>query len=223
MRYIYTFVVMLCVTGMAGAVENGSFEDGLTDWEVSGYSAETAPQFTANFRNPEIGVTVEPVDGLNLAVLKSGDSYNRSFKFSQISQMMTFETGDILSGSYFFATSDYLRWDDFATVTLVPLSEDGGLTEILLAHKDVAAVGDFGSMDGWDTFEQKFDLSNAGTYTLNFRVEDFEDYLWSSYLVIDDVKVTSVPEPATMCLFALGGVALGRRQKTGALEGDRRQ
>ena len=212
MRFFYSFIFVLCFSGMAGAIENGSFEDGFTGWEVSGYSWETAPIFVANFRSAETGVTVEPVDGSNVAVLKSGDAIFHSAQYTEMSQEITFEAGDVLSGSYFFATNDYLRWNDFAKVTLEPLSIEGDI--LTLAYKDVAAVGDYCSMTGWGTFEQKFDISNAGKYKLTFRVEDFEDYLWSSYLVIDDVKVTSVPEPITMCLFALGGAALARMRKT---------
>lgn len=59
------------------------------------------------------------------------------------------------------------------------------------------------------TFSHTFD--QAGSYTLSVGVIDTVDYLGVSTLAVQDLQVSSVPEPATWALALAGGWVLTRR------------
>jgi hypothetical protein len=59
------------------------------------------------------------------------------------------------------------------------------------------------------TFSHTFD--QAGTYTLSVGVIDTVDVLGVSKLAVQDLQVSSVPEPATWALALAGGLMLARR------------
>ena len=59
------------------------------------------------------------------------------------------------------------------------------------------------------TFSHTFD--QAGSYTLSVGVIDTVDYLGVSQLAVQDLQVSSVPEPATWALGLAGALVLTRR------------
>jgi hypothetical protein len=209
-------LVIVCITTALGVtcgsfgsqIINGSFEDDINGWSVSGYNASIVSTFTANFDPYASAVTIGPVDGDKFAVLKSGGG-DPSTNYTQITQLITVLQDQTISGSFFFATSDYLQWNDAASIYLLP-ERDSSLSEILLASKDVAAVGNYGSMKDWEQFSHQFTAAEAGTYELVVEVHDLLDCILSSYIAVDNLKLEPAPEPCTLALLALGSLVFVR-------------
>jgi hypothetical protein len=209
---IVCITTAFCVTcGSFGSqIINGSFEDDLNGWSVSGYNASIVSTFTASFDPFGSPVTIGPVDGAKFAVLKSGGG-DPSTNFTQITQLVTVFQNETISGSFFFATSDYLQWNDAASVYLAP-ERDSSLSQILLASKDVAAVGNYGSMKDWELFSHQFTAAEAGTYELVVEVHDLLDCILASYIAVDNLKLQPAPEPCSLALLALGSLVFIRRK-----------
>ncbi len=191
-----------CVTG--AQILNGSFEADQNDpnfsWQSSGCAPATLQTFSTLAHGSNVDVTIGPDDGQYFVLLHSGGG-TRETNYGQLTQRITVNTGESITGAYFFSTSDWVPpWNDTATIKLVP-DPCSGLTEILLAHKDVNSVGSYGSMPGWATFSCTFTDANAGSYTLTLRVEDVQDNAYASYLAVDALKI--VPKPG--CPYVLEG------------------
>ncbi|OXU14976.1 hypothetical protein SMSP1_01169 [Sedimentisphaera salicampi] len=136
------------------------------------------------------------VHGDYFAVLSTGDtgSSDSDSIMAEIRQKIKFEPGEVFGGAYFFATGDYLGWNDYAKITLNPASRErenelspiqiefhNGKTEI-----DVQTVGDFRSMENWNTFEYEFTEDTAGEYYLTCGVYDRNDRIYKSYFMLDN-------------------------------------
>jgi len=206
-QLLFVIIIALsanCVTG--AQILNGSFEVDLKDpnfsWQSSGCAPEILQTFSTSEHGslvPVLGVTIEPNDGQYFVLLRSDDGGR--IGYSQLTQRITVNTGESITGAYFFSTSDWVPpWNDTATIKLVPDS-CSGLAEILLAYKDVNSVGSYSSMPGWATFSCTFTDANAGSYTLTLRVEDVQDTAYASYLAVDALEI--VPKPG--CPYALEG------------------
>jgi hypothetical protein len=87
----------------------------------------------------------------------------------------------------------------------------------------------FGRIDGWPTQEQgtlsptsflsefgykhfSIPVPTAGSHFLALGVTDLEDPTFNSGLLVDNVRLTPVPEPSTWVLFGTGLVFLGWRK-----------
>jgi hypothetical protein len=193
-------------------IMNGGFEaDANTpaSWESSGRPAEIRQSFTTFDSRGQANITLLPFEGQNFVLLKSGGG-TPDTNHGQLSQQITVEAGQTLSGVFFFAAGDYIPFNDTATIRLVP-ELDSGLVEIMVAQKTVADVGDYGAMQNWEVFTHTFTELEAGNYTLVLKVSDLRDDILSSYLCVDDVTIT--PEPATMLLLGFGMLATRLRRK----------
>ncbi len=136
-----------------------------------------------------------PVDGSRFVVLSTGDlglNSDSIIDHAAISQVITFEPGQRLTGYFFFGTCDFLHYNDYGTISLFPVDPNSGLPEeIVLAYKDVMAVGDYGSMEDWEAFSYDFTASTAGTYELTCAVYDIHDTIYKSYLAVDGLRLCS--------------------------------
>ncbi|MDD5457895.1 MAG: hypothetical protein PHF37_00660 [Phycisphaerae bacterium] len=203
------FVVTLAFTGICGQILSGSFEEDPNmmwypngPWDASGGTPEILQTYTHARSNPQ--VTINAVDGQNFVMLKTGGRTETTY-YSQLTQVIDVNAGESITGVYFFATDDWLPvWNDFATIKLIPADPCSGLTEILLAYKDVNSVGSYNSMENWGRFSHAFDSNEAGTYVLTLRVEDVSDYKISSYLAVDALKIIEGP-PEPWCTYKLAG------------------
>lgn len=204
-RLLFVIIIALSTNCLTGAqILNGSFEVDQNDpnfsWQSSGCTTGILQTFSTLEHNSNVDVTIGPNDGLYFVLLHSGGG-TRETSYGQLTQRITVNTGESITGAYFFSTSDWVPpWDDTATIKLVP-DPCSGLTEILLAKKSVSDVNSYGSMPGWATFNCPFTDANAGSYTLTLRVEDVQDTSYASYLAVDALRI--VPKPG--CPYVLEG------------------
>ncbi|MBL8307823.1 MAG: PEP-CTERM sorting domain-containing protein [Rubrivivax sp.] len=133
---------------------------------------------------------VEPAAGVAAYALDGADE--PAYEGSVASQSFVVQAGDTLSFDWAFTTQETL-FQDHAFVVL-----DGQL--ITLATRSTAPAGVQG-------FSHTF--SGAGTATLAFGVVDTGDFLGVSQLVVSDVQLAAVPEPATWALWLAGAGLLG--------------
>ncbi|MEH2406059.1 hypothetical protein [Nostoc sp.] len=192
---------------------NGSFETGnFTGWSTLGSTSIETAIFGS-----------DPTDGTSQAFLSTGggtfnDSITEKFlglkagslnnlgkgqvsKGSNIQQIFTGKAGDILSFDYNFLNDEILTpiiFPDFSFVSINSSSDSS--TSSLLELADVtdatskSSLTEFAEETGFKTFS--FKLPTTGTYTLGIGVINVGDIAFDSGLLIDNVKVTSVPEPS---------------------------
>ena len=84
-----------------------------------------------------------------------------------LEQHFTADAGDVLAGWAFFATTDYMPWDDDGDVRVVV---EKAATSTIVFSSSVAEVGDYGSTP-WMKFAYAFQAS--GSYVLQLRVDNF--------------------------------------------------
>jgi hypothetical protein len=212
---VNTFVVMILTVACSLNAEilNGGFDANSGTpvfWQIDPNGV--SPQIRQSFSTDEIPypskknppVTIQPFDGQYFVLLRSDsrdhvptrrDSEDQLIDFCQLSQEITVRAGQRITGAYFFCTGDYMPFNDTATIKLIPDPYDNR-TEILLAHKDVASVGSYQTMLGWESFVHDFNDTNAGTYTLVLEVVDSLDYNYTSRLAVDAIKIECSYAPA---------------------------
>ncbi|MBH8562550.1 hypothetical protein I8748_10235 [Nostoc sp. CENA67] len=126
---------------------------------------------------------------------------------SAIQQTFTAKAGDILSFDWDFLTNEVLPPITFSDFSFVSISSQDNSVSSLLALADVTdttsefSLTDFFQETGFKTFS--FKLPTTGTYTLGLGVLDVGDSDIDSGLLIDNFKLTSVPE-STSGLSLLG-------------------
>jgi hypothetical protein len=144
---------------------------------------------------------------------------------SAIRQTFMAEAGDILTFDWNFLTNEVLipPFNDFSFVSISSLSE---LADITFPSTIISPTTQFFQETDFQTFS--FTIPTTGTYTLGLGVTDTIDNSIDSGLLIDNVKLHSVPEP-TSVLSVLGFGALGagsvlkrkQRQKAGQVKSSR--
>jgi len=200
-------ISILSCLACADPVLNGGFEEALDHWVFSGCSATDVNLFIAyrhyNWdwdanRPVPNGVRVTPVEGGKLIFLRSGGG-TKSTSYSQINQVITLNQGELIRGKYFFATDDYIDFNDFGVIKLIP--SDANQAQIQLGYESVNHVGDFGSNLDWVPFSHVITANEAGTYTLQIKVADCWDCDFPSYFLVDALAVLSDAN----CNFMLDG------------------
>lgn len=135
------------------------------------------------------------------------------------------DANDVLELDYDFLTNDASRdpftYTDFAWYYLDRPSGPGD--DGVLAHTNQGGFTSFGGPDYTDhTGLQTFTLTLAqtGTYTITLGVNEVQDSLAESALVIDWIRLVKGPEPGTFGLLAAGLGALSlhsRRRRKSAI------
>lgn len=203
----------------AGTITNGGFEDGdLTGWtalptaKVGVVQSVPGPWFKSSVStNP-----IKPFEGTYFAQLITGDAD----VYTMLSQTFSASVGDVLSFAAYFATTDEPGHNDAG---YVKLKGDGGFEQILFSA-DQSQVGQFGWTD-WTTASYTF--ASGGNYQIEAGVTNAGDAAFDSQVGLDAVKLTeappptnAVPEPMSLAIWSVGGVALligsarRRRQST---------
>lgn len=207
--YFLFVIAQICVSTVVYAdIVNGGFEqsepndmldfDPPFGWERENYAAVVGnfvPQpergNTSNWKiDVEAGLV--PFEGQSFVVLSTGDVQPDPM-YAEIRQQIEVSTGQRLAGAYFFGTCDYIPFEDYATITLIPDS-NSSLRDIILLNINVGDVGSYGSMDGWGLFEYTFSEAEAGTYEIVLLVSDLNDWIFKSYLAVDNVTLCYPPE-----------------------------
>lgn len=124
---------------------------------------------------------------------------------SAIKKTFFAQTGAVVSFDWLFQAGDYLPYNDFSFVSLVPTPGASLLS-------DVATVGNNGN-SGLQSFS--YVIPTAGKYTLGLGVFNSLDNAVSSTLQVSNVATTgvSVPTPALLPGVVGMGVAAFRKRK----------
>ncbi len=124
---------------------------------------------------------------------------------SAIRQTFTAKAGDILTFDWNFLTNEVLfpSLNDFSFVSISSLTE---LADTTFSPTVISLSTQFLQETSFQPFS--FVIPTTGTYTLGIGITDWRDSTTDSGLLVDNVKLISVPEPTSM-LSVLGFGALG--------------
>lgn len=169
-------------SAFAGTITNGDFGTG----NLSGWSATS----NVNVIPEGTGYAADLYAGLGAGV------------FTTISQLITLNAGDILSGWAQWLGHDYMPYNDNGFVKINGAS---------LFYGDVSMFGDYAS-SAITPFS--YTALASGTYTLSAGVTNSGDNGLSSELKVGGFTVTNnVPEPTSIALLGLGLAAFGFSSK----------
>ena len=205
---VFCTLIML-FSGVSNAeILNGDFENFINgpdfntpaDWDVVNYAA-VVPNFVpqpirGSAINWKIDINepgLEPFEGNYFVVLSTGDIEPEP-GYAKITQQIQAYAGETLSGVYFFGACDYLPYNDYATIKLLP-QVGSPLRDIILIDIDIEDpnIGTYGSNDGWQDFEYTFSEAEAGSYLLEITVNDYQDAVYKSYMAVDSLRICIEP------------------------------
>lgn len=151
-------------------LNNGSFEEGLSGWQTvvprGGYVKVVSEW-----------AEYQPTHGNYFALLKTDGPGS----FTTLSQSFRARRGAILTGQAFFATPDYLPYNDRSQVVI----KKGDQVVATVFSASVADVGDFGST-GWVVWQYTF--QEKGIYTLDARITNDGDASVDSHMGLDGIS-----------------------------------
>ena len=213
MRYVALAVVLAAAVSVAQAgVVNGSFEDGLNGWNVNlnGGKVSATSKHIADHIN--IFKTWTPTDGNKFAELQAGDA-NKAVSISQ-----QLSGPGILCVDWFYDSFEpkWIVGGEFPRFEWGLRRNDsaGGLVDGEQIFRITSAevfTGLFSGSTDWKT--EAIVIDNPGFYTLTFAVRNRTDDKFDSVLGIDNIIWKPIPEPMTMSLLVLGGLAMLGRQR----------
>jgi len=167
-----------------------------TDWVCENYTAVDCnfvrdpypPEGDSKFWKIDF---LEPYEGDKFVVLSTND-FVPDPEHAKISQRVEFFAGQKFTGAYFFGTYDYLQWNDYALLELVPV--DTSMRSIVLVHINVQDVSDHSCMEGWEEFAHFFSEEDEGVYDIEISVTDYLDEDLASYFAVDGLDICWPPD-----------------------------
>lgn len=223
-----TIKLALCATVFAGTqaaaapLHNGDFASGslAPDWTATGnasvenllagpaafmgnvgvaaYTLGSGPAVTEASLSAALGLS----SGALASLKQPGDSGNVVFG-SAIQQSFTANAGDQLSFNWNFLSDENSNatGNDFAFLLF-----DGTLTRLANTFTPLGPTATvFTYESGFQPLS--FAITTSGAHSIAFGAVDVNDALGASALLVDDVRVTAVPEPSAVMLL-LAGLAL---------------
>lgn len=209
------------------AIVNGSFETGdFTPWTTIGNTSIQTAAFGSgptdgNFQallstglfSPVPVSDIETFLGLtagSLATIPNLPNVETPTEGSAIQQTFTAYAGDVLTFDWNFLTDEFTSsnsgtFNDFSFVSIAQMVDGLADTNFPLF---IDSLTPFDEETGFQSFSYTFETS--GTFSLGLGVLDEDDTIFDSGLLIDNVQLTSVPEPASILgLLALGALGTG--------------
>lgn len=170
-------------TAFAGTITNGNFAANLSGWSANGY------------------VSVQNNGTYNYADLFAGLGAGA---YTTLSQSISLNAGDVLTGYAQFFAHDYVPFNDDAFVSINGTN---------LFYSNIPMVGNYGT---GDLTQFTFTALTSGVYSLVAGVANQGDNGLASELQISNFSIASndVPEPASLALLGLGllGMSAARRK-----------
>lgn len=221
-------------TSSGAVVLNGGFESGLSNWTVTGSAQATGTLAGTPAIAPPAGASHAlifsgdggTIPGATLTALQNalqlgptaftGINAN-SVGGSAISQVLTgVNVGDVLTFSWNFLTTEQAQSAniDYAFFSLGRAGAPLAPTVLANANSVLSPIvgGTFNRQSGYQ--QASFTFTEAGDYTLGFGAINVQDPFGNSGVLIDQVALTAVPEPASStAVLALLGVAWLRRRR----------
>ena len=112
----------------------------------------------------------------------------------------------------------WTRASDVGYLDLLEVQFSGGASTALSSFATVAVVGDpvdaAYPVGAWVAFSIVLPTAVTGRFAFHYSVADASD---ASYIGVDSVKVTTVPEPATLAMFGIGLALVGGAARRRAL------
>jgi hypothetical protein len=159
-----------------------------------------------NFIPPEPSVDwniPHPYQGDTFVVLSTGGiGGDGEIKSSIISQEVFLNAGDTILGAYYFGTTDYRPYNDYASIYLQlagdPNDYPDSLEHFLIpdAQCSVDSIGSYKSTfdlspdtGGWITFSHTVEPNQVGPYYLRCEVVDLLDTIYNTYFAIDGLRI----------------------------------
>jgi hypothetical protein len=211
---------LLMMPAAIGGVLNGGFESGdasgwtstgsvtvketnsyaYHDQDVGSVSADEGTFAAELFTGGVDEATLAAALNVSVNELRASNLDTKVSDGSLLSQTFSASAGQTVSFRWNFVELDYSSWNDWS---FYGISRNGGPATLtrLSSVRELGPLDD-GTISGWQSVS--FRLDQSGSYTLSFGVVNALDEAFNSYLWVDDVQLTAVPEPTTMALVAVG-------------------
>ncbi|MGD1806050.1 PEP-CTERM sorting domain-containing protein [Dapis sp. BLCC M126] len=192
----------------ASAIVNSSFENDFTGWSTIGSTSIEDGSFGTTPSDGDFNALINSNGGVDESAinaflnLASGDIESflgSDATGSAIKQTIFAKAGDTLTFDFNFLTNEFTPDYLFNDSAFVSIS---GLNILADTNSNfITSITPFSEETGYQSFSYTF--SETGNYTLGFGAVNVGDDAVNSGLLIDNVELTSTPEPTTILgLFA---------------------
>jgi len=190
-------------------IEASAFGSGPTQGTSQASLSTAGAAFAGSIIEEFLGLEIGSLDKLGTSLDVIPFPGGIATQGSAIRQTFTANSGDILTFDWNFLTNEpalFPALNDFSFVSISSLQDLAGALDQRF-QPVISPMTRFFQETGFQPFS--FTIPTTGTYTLGIGVTDWRDTTKDSVLLVDNVNLTSVPEP-TSVLGVLGfGAFLG--------------